>query len=442
MIIKEVIERKPVKVSSKENPMDKKNKIKESQLFIEEWHDTCLALPDYDDVWFIADNRLCVGKYEPNQQLFCMADGFGVELKDVRQWKYVGVDKQIAKYPKEKQIIAVQTPDYPCLITGIFTDHCIDEETGDEVSAVITDEEVYNSGDIIDWKRVLYWYVLPELPIVTLEPVGDAITIALPDTEEVIVDRTGVTTNDLCSCEGEACSCTGPMSMDSKDVKSAIVNSNTLSEKCKDLKESIEDDMEDEVVEPPMEEDDIYDIDSPEPLEGPEPMDSMEEPTSEESSEGLNEDELESSVKDWYLGSFEVDDLGNEISEDVTFADVMKCLEDHSDFYECIGVGDSVIRERVFEKLAEILNVEPLIVYYQWLRDDYDWFADIEEESMEEEPIEEEEVIEEEDSEVDPELKKEFDSLDGDVDIGIDRKLPKDLAEHTMRYFLNILRIS
>ena len=83
-----------------------------------------------------------------------------------------------------------------------------------------------------------------------------------------------------------------------------------------------------------------------------------------------------------------------------------------------------------------------MIVYYQWLRDDYDWFADIEEESMEEEPIEEEEVIEEEDSEVDPELKKEFDSLDGDVDIGIDRKLPKDLAEHTMRYFLNILRIS
>ena len=62
MIIKEVIERKPVKVSSKENPMDKKNKIKESQLFIEEWHDTCLALPDYDDVWFIADNRLCVGR--------------------------------------------------------------------------------------------------------------------------------------------------------------------------------------------------------------------------------------------------------------------------------------------------------------------------------------------------------------------------------------------
>ena len=41
-----------------------------------------------------------------------------------------------------------------------------------------------------------------------------------------------------------------------------------------------------------------------------------------------------------------------------------------------------------------------------------------------------------------PVLCEEFDSLDGDVDIGIDRKLPKDLAEHTMRYFLNILRIS
>ena len=435
MIIKEVIERKPVKVSSKGNPMDNINRVKEAQLFIEEWHDTCLALPEYDDVWFIADGRLCVGKYEPNQQLFCMADGFGVELKDVRQWKYVGVDKQIAKYPKEKQIVAVQTPDYPCLITGIFTDHCIDDETGDEVSAIITDEEVYNFEDIIDWKRVLYWYVLPELPIVILEPVGDAITIALPDTEEVIVDRTGVTTNDLCCCEGEACSSTGPMSMDSGDVKSAIVNSNTLSEKCKGLKESVEEDMEN-VVAPPVEEEDIYDIDEPETIEEP-----VNEVSEEEVVETSDEDELNSSVKEWYLNSFDVDNLGSEISENVTFGDVMRCLEEHNDFYECIGVGDSVIRERVFEKLAEILNVEPLTVYYQWLKDDYDWFADVEEDSVAEEPIEEE-AVDNEDPEIDPELKEDFDSLeDEDADMKVEvENLPKELAEHTMRYFLNILR--
>ena len=435
MIIKEVIERKPVKVSSKGNPMDNINRVKEAQLFIEEWHDTCLALPEYDDVWFIADGRLCVGKYEPNQQLFCMADGFGVELKDVRQWKYVGVDKQIAKYPKEKQIVAVQTPDYPCLITGIFTDHCIDDETGDEVSAIITDEEVYNFEDIIDWKRVLYWYVLPELPIVILEPVGDAITIALPDTEEVIVDRTGVTTNDLCCCEGEACSSTGPMSMDSGDVKSAIVNSNTLSEKCKGLKESVEEDMEN-VATPPMEEEDIYDIDEPETVEEP-----VNEVSEEEVVETSDEDELNSSVKEWYLNSFDVDNLGSEISENVTFGDVMRCLEEHNDFYDCIGVGDSVIRERVFEKLAEILNVEPLTVYYQWLKDDYDWFADVEEDSVAEEPIEEE-AVDNEDPEIDPELKEDFDSLeDEDADMKVEvENLPKELAEHTMRYFLNILR--
>lgn len=435
MIIKEVIERKPVKVSSKGNPMDNINRVKEAQLFIEEWHDTCLALPEYDDVWFIADGRLCVGKYEPNQQLFCMADGFGVELKDVRQWKYVGVDKQIAKYPKEKQIVAVQTPDYPCLITGIFTDHCIDDETGDEVSAIITDEEVYNFEDIIDWKRVLYWYVLPELPIVILEPVGDAITIALPDTEDVIVDRTGVTTNDLCCCEGEACSSTGPMSMDSGDVKSAIVNSNTLSEKRKGLKESVEEDMEN-VITPPVEEEDIYDIDEPETVEEP-----VNEVSEEEVVETSDEDELNSSVKEWYLNSFDVDNLGSEISENVTFGDVMRCLEEHNDFYECIGVGDSVIRERVFEKLAEILNVEPLTVYYQWLKDDYDWFADVEEDSVAEEPIEEE-AVDNEDPEIDPELKEDFDSLeDEDADMKVEvENLPKELAEHTMRYFLNILR--
>ena len=157
--------------------------------------------------------------------------------------------------------------------------------------------------------------------------------------------------------------------------------------------------------------------------------------------ETSDEDELNSSVKEWYLNSFDVDNLGSEISEDVTFGDVMRCLEEHNDFYDCIGVGDSVIRERVFEKLAEILNVEPLTVYYQWLKDDYDWFADVEEDSVEEEPVEEE-AVDNEDLEIDPELKEDFDSLeDEDTDMKVEvENLPKELAEHTMRYFLNILR--
>lgn len=419
----------------------KEKRVKESQLFIEEWHDTCLALPDYDDVWFIADGRLCVGKYEPTQQMFCMADGMGVDLRYVRQWKYVGINKQIAVFPKEKQIIAVQTPDYPCLITGIFTDHCIDEETGDEVSAVITDETVYEYEDIIDWKRVSYWYTLPELPIVILEPVGDAITIAIPDSEEVIVDRTGVTdtqnaVTDLCSCDGDACQCIGPMSMDSEGVKSAIVNSNTLSEKNnRAFKESIEDeDMEEDELEPSIEEDsDIYDIDEPE-VEEP----TMEPEMDEDTIEGVEDEdqELQNSVKEWYSTTFEVDNLSDEISEGVTFRDIMDCLEEHRDFYDCIGVADSVIRERVFQKLAEILNVEPIVVYYQWLKDDYDWYADVEEE--EESPIEDTAKEEETDTEeINPELKEEYDSLKEPVSLD---SLPKDLAESTMKYFCSVLR--
>lgn len=416
----------------------KKNRVRESQLFIEEWHDTCLELPDYDDVWFIADNRLCVGKYEPNQQMFCMADGMGVELRYVRQWKYVGINKQIAVFPKEKQIIAVQTPDFPCLITGIFTDHCIDDVTGDEVSAVITDETVYEFEDIIDWKRVSYWYALPEMPIVILEPVGDAITIAIPDSEEVIVDRTGVTevedsVSDLCSCDGDACQCVGPMSMDSEDVKSAIVNSNTLSEKNnRALKEGLEDeDMKEEELEPSMEDDsDIYDIDEPEAEETLEELEPQEHEELDDT-----EAELQSTIKEWYVSSFKVDNLSDEISEGVTFRDIMDCLEEHNDFYECIGVADSVIRERVFQKLAEILNVEPMVVYYQWLKDDYDWYADVEEEESPSEVDVKEEV--QDTKEIDPELKEEYESLEEPVSLD---DLPKDLAESTMKYFCNVLK--
>lgn len=416
----------------------KKNRIKESQLFIEEWHDTCLALPDYEDVWFIVDNRLCVGKYEPNQQMFCMADGMGVELRYVRQWKYVGINKQIAVFPKEKQIIAIQTPEYPCLITGIFTDHCIDEATGDEVSAVITDDTIYNCEEIIDWKRVSYWFALPEMPIVVLDPVGDAITIAIPDTEEVIVDRTGVTdedlqdtTSDLCNCEGNACECVGPMSMDSEEVKSAIANSNTLSEKC--LKEGLEDE---DTTESTVEEDlDIYDIDAPEPSTQEVSEESEEEPHEEDEENSIEEDsELQNSVKDWYTVSFEVDNLSEEISAEVTFRDIMDCLEEHRDFYDCIGVADSVIRERVFQKLAEILNVEPMVVYYQWLKDDYDWYADVEEEDTTIEVEKEEEPPVEE---IDSELKEEYDTLNEPISLD---NLPKDLAESTMKYFCNILK--
>jgi hypothetical protein len=46
---------------------------------------------------------------------------------------------------------------------------------------------------------------------------------------------------------------------------------------------------------------------------------------------------------------------------------VFKCLDNYENIYDLIGVGDSLVRERIFEALAEIMNVEYDYIYHQWL---------------------------------------------------------------------------
>ena len=40
------------------------------------------------------------------------------------------------------------------------------------------------------------------------------------------------------------------------------------------------------------------------------------------------------------------------------------------DVYNILGVGDSVIRERVFEELSEILEIDYDVIYQKWLNSD------------------------------------------------------------------------
>lgn len=72
-------------------------------------------------------------------------------------------------------------------------------------------------------------------------------------------------------------------------------------------------------------------------------------------------------IKEWYLKEYPNDQLGNEINEKITFLDVFETLDSYGDVYELIGIGDSVIRERTFLKLAEIMQVEYNYIYEQWL---------------------------------------------------------------------------
>ena len=80
------------------------------------------------------------------------------------------------------------------------------------------------------------------------------------------------------------------------------------------------------------------------------------------SSYELRED---SNVHDWYVTNFPDDDLGNRIS-DITFSDVYNGMKDAKDFYDLVGVYDSVIRERVFGALADIYNVDVNTIYDLW----------------------------------------------------------------------------
>lgn len=76
---------------------------------------------------------------------------------------------------------------------------------------------------------------------------------------------------------------------------------------------------------------------------------------------------MSTKVKDWYVSEYPSDDLGEEIDSNIDFSSLYKAMISGKDFYDVIGVGDSVIRERVFERLANILNVHYSYIYDRWI---------------------------------------------------------------------------
>jgi len=73
-------------------------------------------------------------------------------------------------------------------------------------------------------------------------------------------------------------------------------------------------------------------------------------------------------VRDWYMKEFPDDELGQEIKKGITFYDVFEKMDRYKDIYDDIlEVRDSVIRERVFGKLADIMGVDYEEVYQQWI---------------------------------------------------------------------------
>lgn len=72
-------------------------------------------------------------------------------------------------------------------------------------------------------------------------------------------------------------------------------------------------------------------------------------------------------IKEWYQKEYPSDELGEEMSPTATWQGLFDCLDYKGDVYAFLGVGDSIVRERVFERLALLIDADYDYVYNQWL---------------------------------------------------------------------------
>lgn len=82
----------------------------------------------------------------------------------------------------------------------------------------------------------------------------------------------------------------------------------------------------------------------------------------------MEENKLKLNVKEWYKGEYPTDDLVEEIKDTVTFEDIFEALDNYRDIYNEIGTTDSIVRERIFNKLATLMEVDYDYIYDQWLK--------------------------------------------------------------------------
>ena len=72
-------------------------------------------------------------------------------------------------------------------------------------------------------------------------------------------------------------------------------------------------------------------------------------------------------IKQYYMKQFPEDSMGEEIREDITFLGLRNILYGDYDVYDYIGVGDSLVRERLFEQLSKDIGQDYGFVYDLWL---------------------------------------------------------------------------
>ena len=81
----------------------------------------------------------------------------------------------------------------------------------------------------------------------------------------------------------------------------------------------------------------------------------------------LKKEGMEQELRDWYKKEYKDDDLGNELPSD-TLAMVLAALFNNpEEFEENYCADDSVVRERIFNKLADLCDEDYDTFYEYWL---------------------------------------------------------------------------
>lgn len=82
--------------------------------------------------------------------------------------------------------------------------------------------------------------------------------------------------------------------------------------------------------------------------------------------------ELNESIKQDYIAYYPEDNLGESISEEVTYCGLFyTLLIGKTDVYTFLGVNDSITRENVFTRLSSLLNIDYNFIYCLWLNSKY-----------------------------------------------------------------------
>ena len=83
--------------------------------------------------------------------------------------------------------------------------------------------------------------------------------------------------------------------------------------------------------------------------------------------ENMEKEAKNTDIKNWYIEEYPTDELGQELKDNLSFYDLFEALDSYKDIYEFIGVDDSLVRERLFEKLSKIMKCDYDEIFSQWL---------------------------------------------------------------------------